>query len=98
MQLDDKKAALKVATNAKSKGEMILGLRLCGSKYMEAYQFYWNLGEYYFGFAAKSKGILPAVKACYIIAAENLLQINSAIKDEDQKNVNKKRLGDILQL
>ena len=98
MQLDDKKAALKVATNTKSKGEMILGLRLCGSKYMEAYQFYWNLGEYYFGFAAKSKGILPAVKACYIIAAENLLQINSAIKDEDQKNANKKRLGDILQL
>ena len=78
---------------------MVLGLRLCGtSKYMDAYQFYWNLGEYYFGFAAKSKGILPAVKACYIIAAENLLQINSVIKDEDQKNGNKKRLGEILQL
>jgi hypothetical protein len=52
---------------------MILGLKLCGNKYMDAYQFYWNLGEYYFSFAAKNKGILPAVKACYIIAAENLL-------------------------
>ena len=72
-QLDDKKAALKKVTNTKSKGEMILGLKLCGNKYMDAYQFYWNLGEYYFSFAAKNKGILPAVKACYIIAAENLL-------------------------
>lgn len=52
---------------------MVLGLKLCGSKYMDAYQFYQNLGDFYLQFAQKNKGILPAVKACYIIAAENLI-------------------------
>jgi hypothetical protein len=96
--LDDKKAALKKATNNKSKSDMVLGVKLCGSNYMEAYQFYWNLGEYYFSFASKNKGILPAVKACYIIAAENLIQINQTIKDEEQKVANKKKMGEILKL
>ena len=51
---------------------MTLGLRLCGSNYMEAFKYYWDLGEFYFGLVSKNKGILPAAKACYIIAAENL--------------------------
>lgn len=56
------------------------------------------MGERFFSLAAKNKGILPAVKTCNIIAAENLLQINQVIKDEDQKNANKKKLADILKL
>ena len=51
---------------------MTLGLRLCESNYMEAFKYYWDLGEFYFGLVSKNKGILPAAKACYIIAAENL--------------------------
>ena len=39
---------------------------------MEAFKFYWDLGEFYFGLVTKNKGVLPAAKACYIIAAENL--------------------------
>jgi hypothetical protein len=39
---------------------------------MEAFKYYWDLGEFYFGLVSKNKGILPAAKACYIIAAENL--------------------------
>lgn len=57
---------------AKSSAELTLGLRLCGANYMDAFNFYYNLGEYYFGLVIKNKGILPAAKACYIIAAENL--------------------------
>jgi hypothetical protein len=75
-QIDDKKAQMK-GTQAKSKGEMVLGLRLCGSNYMDAYKFYWDLGEYYFSLVSKNKGILPAAKACYIIAAENLNAVRS---------------------
>lgn len=67
-------------TKSKSKSEMTLGLRLCGANYMEAYKFYWDLGEYYFSLVAKNKGILPAAKACYIIAAENL---NAVSQSED---------------
>ena len=59
-------------TNTKSKSEMVLGLRLCGQNYMDAYKFYWDLGEFYFGLVPKNKGILPAAKASYIIAADNL--------------------------
>ena len=58
---------------------MILGLKLCGHKYMEAYNFYWEQGEFYLRLVPKNKGILPAAKACYIIAAENL-NIVSVIK------------------
>jgi len=70
-QIEDKKSKMK-GTKTKSKAEMTLGLRLCGANYMEAYKFYWDLGEYYFSLVAKNKGILPAAKACYISAAENL--------------------------
>lgn len=44
---------------------------------MDAFKFYWDLGEFYFGLVAKNKGILPAAKACYIIAAENLNTVRS---------------------
>jgi hypothetical protein len=55
---------------------MVLGLKLLGANYMEAYNFYWNLGEFYFSLVSKNKGILSASKACYIIAAENLYTVN----------------------
>ncbi len=72
-QIDDQKAKMRVTSSTKSKGgDLVLGLRLCGQNYMEAYKFYWDLGEYFFGLVTKSKGILPAAKNCYIIAAENL--------------------------
>ena len=64
-------------TNVKSRSEMVLGLRLCGQNYMEAHKFYWDLGEYYFGLVPKNKGILPAAKASYIIAAENLIAVSN---------------------
>jgi hypothetical protein len=67
-------------TMAKSSNTMPLGMRLCGSSYMDAYNFYWNLGEFYFGLVSKNKGILPAAKASYIIAAENL---NTVRKESD---------------
>ena len=70
-QLDDQKSKMK-SSNIKSVSQMVLGIRLLGQNYMEAYKFYWDLGEYYFGLVSKSKGILPAAKNCYIIAAENL--------------------------
>lgn len=47
-QLDDKKAKMK-GTMTKSKGEMTLGLRLCGANYMEAFNFYNGLGDFYMG-------------------------------------------------
>ena len=97
-QIEDKKAAEKKVTTAKSKSDMILGLRLCGSKYMDAYQFYWDLGEYYFSLVQKNKGILPAAKACYIIGIENLLQINQVLKDEEQKKANNKKINDLIKL
>jgi hypothetical protein len=56
---------------------MTLGLRLCGANYMEAYNFYQNMGDYFFGLVQKDKGILPAAKAAYIIAAENLIAVRT---------------------
>lgn len=53
-----------------------LGLQLLGGNYMDAYNFYWNMGETYFGMASKNKGILPAAKAAYVIAAENLMAVS----------------------
>jgi hypothetical protein len=44
---------------------------------MEAYKFYWDMGEFYFSLVTKSKGILPAAKACYIIAGQNLYTVRS---------------------
>ena len=43
---------------------------------MESYKFYYDLGDFYFNQIQKNKGKLPAAKACYIIAAENLNTIN----------------------
>lgn len=43
---------------------------------MEAFNIYYALGEYYFNLVSKNKGVLPAAKACYIIASENMMQIN----------------------
>lgn len=39
---------------------------------MEAYHFYNGMAQFFFDTASKNKGILPAAKACYVIAAENL--------------------------
>ena len=50
----------------------VLGVKLLGPKAMEAFNFYNNMGNYFFDLATKNKGILPAAKANYIIAAENL--------------------------
>lgn len=44
---------------------------------MEAFKFYWDLGEFYFGLVTKNKGVLPAAKACFIIAAENLNAVSN---------------------
>jgi hypothetical protein len=77
---------------------MQLGLKILGSNFMEAYNFYFNLGEYYFNLVSKNKGVLPAAKACYIIASENLIQINSIIKDEEMIKANKKKLSDLITL
>jgi hypothetical protein len=44
---------------------------------MDAHTFYWNMGETYFGLVAKNKGILPAAKAAYVIAAENLMAVRT---------------------
>lgn len=39
---------------------------------MDAFNFYYQLGEYWFGMVSKNKGVLPVAKNCYIVAAENL--------------------------
>jgi len=44
---------------------------------MEAYNFYWIWVSITLGWHAKNKGVLPAVKVCYIIAAENLHSVRS---------------------
>lgn len=46
---------------------------------MDSYKFYWDLGEYYFGLVTKNKGILPAAKASYVIAAENLNAVSLSL-------------------
>ena len=56
----------------KSTNQGLLGMRLLGQNYMEAFNFYYQMGEYYFGLITKEKGLLPTAKACYVIAAENL--------------------------
>ncbi len=76
----------------------MLGVRILGSNFMEAYNFYFNLGEYYFSLVSKNKGVLPAAKASYIIASENLIQINAIVKDEEMMKANKKKLTDLIQL
>ncbi len=81
-QMDDQRDKARGKTLIKSKPEMTLGLRLCGQNYMEAFKFYWDLGEFYFSLVAKNKGILPAAKACYIIAAENLNAVRSIVSDK----------------
>ena len=71
LTIDEKKANLK-RTMTKTKSEMPLGVKILGASFMEAFNFYANLGEFYFSMREKNKGILPAVKECNIIAAENL--------------------------
>ena len=74
---------------------------------MEAFNFYNTMAGFYFDLAVKNKGILPAAKACYIIAAENLhqvkhfsnsVQVNQLISDEIQVMTNKKKIKDIITL
>lgn len=90
---------------------MVLGVKLLQQNYMQAYDFYAKLGDFYFSLVTKNKGILPAVKTCYIIAAENLyqvrgfiafadpkLQINPLLKDEEKKEANKKKINEIITL
>lgn len=77
---------------------MVLGMKLCGANYMDSYKFYYDLGDFYFNLVQKNKGILPAAKACYIIAAENLNTINQLIKDYTQIQINKKKIGEIITL
>jgi hypothetical protein len=55
---------------------MSLGLQLCGANYMDAYNFYWNIGEFYFGHASKNKGILLTAKTAFVIAADNLFVVS----------------------
>ena len=69
--IEDKKKGMG-SMKERSETQQIMGLKLLGQNYMEAYRFYWDMGEYYFNLVSKNKGILPAAKACYIIAGENL--------------------------
>lgn len=78
-----------LATMQKSSAPLTLGLKLLGPNYMEAYNFYWNLGEFYFSLVPKNKGILPAAKACYVIAAENLFQVRPLPFSQELTNLNR---------
>jgi hypothetical protein len=73
-----------------------MGVELLGSQYMQAYEYYFNEGEHFFKLASQNKGILPAAKESYIIAATNLNYIMKHKGDEYEKAVNKKKLGELL--
>ena len=49
------------------------------------------MGNFFFDIASKNKGILPAAKACYIIAAENLnaVIIHSTVKPRTTEIIQK---------
>ena len=46
--------------------------------------------------ASKNKGILPAVKMCQIISAENLKQVNDFMNNEDVKKDNNKKIEKVI--
>lgn len=47
-----------------------IGIGCLGANYLVAYEYYVNLGDYYFKMATEKgfSGILPTVKKCYVIA------------------------------
>ena len=55
---------------------------------MFAHDFYEQMGNHFFSLATSSghTGILPAVKKCFVIAAQNLKNIISVVQDSDKKS------------
>jgi len=65
-----------------------IGLAFLGQNFMQAFEVYQNMADRYFELAKQDKRILTAAKKCYIIAAENAIQISKLFKDENnQKKV-----------
>lgn len=54
-----------------------VGIGCLGAQYIFAHDFYKTLGEYYFNMATNQgvTGILPAVKKCFLFAAQNLKRV-----------------------
>jgi len=61
-----------------------VGIGCLGSQYIFAHDFYKTLGEYYFNMATNGgvTGILPAVKKCFLFAAQNLKRVIDVAGEE----------------
>lgn len=58
-----------------SKTNHKIGLNYLGQNYMDAFLRYQDMAESYVTLAKEYKPALAAARACYIIAAENAIQI-----------------------
>ena len=63
---------VKVSSSA---GSIKTGLAFLGKNFRQAFQFYQDLGNFYFESAAKDKRALQPAKLCYVIAAQNAIEI-----------------------
>ena len=61
-----------------------VGIGCLGAQYIFAHDFYKTLGEYYFNMATNGgvTGILPAVKKCFLFAAQNLKRVIDVAGEE----------------
>ena len=59
------------------------GLAFLGQNYMQATEMYQNMADKYFELAKTDKRSLTAAKKCYVIAAENAIQISRLFKDDE---------------
>lgn len=63
-----------------------------------AYEYYYQLGDYYFKMATEKgfHGILPTVKKCFVIAAQNIKVIMEKVDNPQKLQDYKKKFNDAL--
>lgn len=74
--IEDKKRELKpTMVRSINKKDHKVGLAFLGRNYRQAYEFYQAMAKRYWTLAMTDKRSLGASKKCYVIAAENAMQI-----------------------
>ena len=64
-----------------TKGQHKVGLQFLGRNFRQAFDFYQMMADRYFDMSKKDKRCLGAAKRCFVIAAQNAVEITKLFND-----------------
>ena len=80
--IEDQKRELRpTMRRSNTQAEHKVGLAFLGRNFRQAFDFYQAMGDRYWELSKRDKRCLGAAKRCYVIAAENAVQITKLFQE-----------------